>query len=79
MDAVSRIGEGLISCHDVIELQQFPGLRTVCLHGNLITRIEGLQRLARLTNLNLSSNSIMAIENLQVTSLCNNALQSTLK
>ena len=64
LDAVSRIGQGLVSCFQVQELQRPGPIRSLCLHGNSIPRIEGLQLLTALQELNLSSNSIAGIENL---------------
>lgn len=63
-DAVSRIGQGLVSCRQVPELYKYHGLRCVCLHGNNITSIDGIQHLTKLQELNLSSNSITNIQNL---------------
>ena len=62
--SVSHIGEGLSSCMEVPELQQLTSLRSLCLHGNNISRIEGVQQLHGLQDLNLSSNCITRIENL---------------
>ncbi len=64
--SVSRIGEGLISCLDVPELRSLKSLACLCLHGNNISTIEGLQHLEGLQDLNLSSNCISSLGN----SLC---------
>lgn len=62
---VSRIGVGLISLYQVPELQQLLNITSLCLHANGITRIEGLERVgATLTDLNLSSNSLVGMEGL---------------
>ncbi|GAX74008.1 hypothetical protein CEUSTIGMA_g1458.t1 [Chlamydomonas eustigma] len=62
--AVSHIGEGLSSCLEVPELQNLTSLRSLCLHGNNIGKIEGMQHLQGLQDLNLSSNCISSIESL---------------
>lgn len=60
--SVSCIGQGLVSISQVPDLHRLTSLRSLCLHGNNITRIEGLQQLAGLADLNLSSNAIDAID-----------------
>jgi len=62
--SVSHIGEGLSSCAHVPELLTMTTLRSLCLHGNNIARIEAVQQLHGLQDLNLSSNCITSIENL---------------
>ena len=62
--SVSHIGEGLSSCAHVPGLLSMTSLRSLCLHGNNITRIEAIQQLHGLQDLNLSSNCITSIENL---------------
>lgn len=63
--SVTRIGQGLVSCLQIPELHQFAGrLQSVCLHGNSIARIEGLDKLTALRELNLSSNNISQLENI---------------
>ena len=55
--AVSHVGEGLTAVPAHLAAAA-PGLRSLCLHGNRIARIEGLAGLRRLADLNLSSNCI---------------------
>jgi hypothetical protein len=64
-DAVSRIGQGLVSMLQVPEIVQLSALRSICLHGNNIERMEGLGHLQQLRELNLSSNCIAALAGLQ--------------
>ncbi|GFR43792.1 hypothetical protein Agub_g4909 [Astrephomene gubernaculifera] len=59
---VSCIGQGLLSISQVPDLHRLRGIRSLCLHGNNLTRIEGLQDLAELVELNLSSNAIASID-----------------
>ncbi len=67
--SVTRIGQGLASCSQVPELQQHAAeLQSVCFHGNNISRIEGLEKLTALRELNLSSNAITQVEGLQTLS-----------
>lgn len=63
-EAYSCIGRGLISPYQVSELQQLTGLRSLCLHGNNLPRIEGISQLVLLEDLNLSSNAITSISGL---------------
>lgn len=63
-DSVSCIGQGLVSIYQVPELQQLTGIRSLCLHGNNLPRIEGIAHLSLLQDLNLSSNSITSISGL---------------
>lgn len=63
-EIVSHIGEGLHSITQLPELRALTHITTLNLHGNCLSRIEGIQHLCFLTNLNLSSNSITTIENL---------------
>lgn len=54
----SRVGEGLTAVP--ADLLHLSSLRSLCLHGNSISSLEGagLSRLTRLTDLNLSSNAL---------------------
>lgn len=64
-ESASCIGQGLTSCLQVPELYRLHGLRSLCLHGNNISRIEGLGHLAgTLLDLNLSSNSLASLDGL---------------
>lgn len=66
--SLTRIGAGLVSCFQVPELQHPTAahtLRSVCLHANNLTRMEGLEHLSSLQELNLSSNAVTQIEGLQ--------------
>lgn len=68
VESVSCIGQGLTSCLQVAQLQQpqqAQRLVSVCLHGNSITRIEGLSHLRNLQELNLSSNALATLDGLQ--------------
>lgn len=59
LDRVSRVGAGLHSLLQVPELQQSPEtVGSLCLHGNNISAVEGIEPLRRLMELNLSSNLI---------------------
>jgi hypothetical protein len=64
MESLSRINEGIRCIGDVTELACAADMRSLCLHGNGISRIEGLEHLTGLSELNLSSNSIASIEGL---------------
>ncbi|EFJ51748.1 hypothetical protein VOLCADRAFT_56822 [Volvox carteri f. nagariensis] len=61
-DSLSFIGQGLLSIGQVPELHRLTGLRRLCLHGNNITRIDGVQGLTNLVELNLSSNAVSSLD-----------------
>jgi hypothetical protein len=62
-DALSRVGEGLRSIKQVPELAGAGAarLRSLNLHGNALARIDGLDALAGLAALNLSSNALTSL------------------
>ena len=62
-ERISHIGEGLASLDALLpELRSAGALRTLCLHGNQLTRLHGLHLLPQLTELNLSSNSLTTLQ-----------------
>ncbi|KXZ43849.1 hypothetical protein GPECTOR_79g128 [Gonium pectorale] len=60
--SLSCIGQGLLAIGQVPELPRLSNLQSLCLHGNNITRVEGLQHLTNLVDLNLSSNALASID-----------------
>lgn len=63
---LSFVAEGLTAIPCAPQLQQCSGLRTLNLHSNNVTAIDGLQHLVCLEDLNLSSNSISTLQGLPV-------------
>ncbi|PNH07526.1 Leucine-rich repeat and coiled-coil domain-containing protein 1 [Tetrabaena socialis] len=61
-DSLSCIGQGLLSVAQVPNIHRLTGLRSLCLHGNNIAQLEGLQALTSLVDLNLSSNAVASID-----------------
>jgi Leucine Rich repeat len=60
---VSRVGEQLDSIPSALPSDtDLSHVRSLCLHGNLITRCSGLDALPALTELNLSSNNITTVQ-----------------
>lgn len=57
-NCLSIVGAGLTSLRQVSELSRRQQYTTLCLHGNDITELQGLEYLTGLQELNLSSNSI---------------------
>ena len=65
-DRLSCVGVGLTSCRQLqVSDQAAEELRVLCLHGNSINSLEGLERLRQLVQLNASSNDIADIRPLQ--------------
>ena len=62
-ERLSRIGLGLTCLAALPELASATSLRSLCLHGNQLTSLDGLQRLSPLTELNVSSNALPALGN----------------
>ena len=60
-ERLSRIGLGLTSLTALPELASAADLRSLCLHGNQLTSLSGLHRLSSLTELNASSNALLAV------------------
>ena len=62
---ISRIAEGFTCVESSIKGVENPGsLRSLCLHGNLISRCSGTCSLTSLTELNLSANRIDSLDKL---------------
>ena len=60
---ISRVGEGLTSLSTLLpELRLAKGLQSLCLHGNQLSRLDGLHLVAQLTELNLSSNNLATLQ-----------------
>ena len=62
---LSRMAAGITSMAALPELLAGQGLQAVCLHGNAIARVECLQHLTGLTDLNLSSNALTSLDGLR--------------
>lgn len=60
-ERLSRIGLGLTCLLALPELASATSLRSLCLHGNQLTSLSGLQQLSALTELNVSSNALLAV------------------
>lgn len=83
-ERLSCVGVGLTSCHDLPNFAQTgsQGLRVLCLHGNSINSLQGLEHMKQLVDLNASSNFVEDLRPLQhltkLTSLnlASNRLQS---
>lgn len=64
-DYISRIADGLDCVESAIQgVGNAASLRSVCLHGNLISRCSGTSSLTSLTDLNLSANRIESLKDL---------------
>ncbi|MCJ1422689.1 leucine rich repeat [Sticta canariensis] len=63
-ETLSIVGAGLTSLRQVPEISANHRLRYICLHGNDISEIHGLQHLTELVELNLSSNSVCSLQGL---------------
>ena len=62
----SCVGAGLVSVDQLPDLaKQAARIRTLCLHGNRIVSLQGIQALHSLTDVNLSSNELRNIDSLQ--------------
>lgn len=62
---VSKVGAGLQSLQQIVPALLAKNLHSLCLHGNEISRIEGLEHLTNLRDLNVSANSLSEIGGLQ--------------
>lgn len=62
---VSHMGAGIQSLRHLVSGIRGRQIQTLCLHANSISKIEGLQMLPDLRELNLSSNAISEMEGLQ--------------
>ena len=60
-ERLSRIGLGLTCLSALPELASATKLQSLCLHGNQLTSLSGLHRLSALTELNASSNALLAV------------------
>ena len=60
-ERLSRIGLGLTCLSALPELASATSLQSLCLHGNQLTSLDGLQQLSALTELNASSNALLAV------------------
>lgn len=68
-DRVSCVGAGLTSLESLHDLARHTAeARVLCLHGNMISDLQGIQQLRCLTDVNLSSNHIQSVQGLQVLS-----------
>lgn len=68
-ERVSFVGAGLTSLQQVLDLgKQTAEARVLCLHGNRIADLQGIQQLRCLTDLNLSSNEVHSFHGLQTLS-----------
>jgi Leucine-rich repeat (LRR) protein len=61
-ERLSRIGLGLTCLAALPELVFATSLQSLCLHGNQLTSLGGLQQLSALTELNVSSNALPALD-----------------
>ena len=61
-ERLSRIGVGLTCLAALPELVSASSLQSLCLHGNRLTSLSGLERLSALTELNVSSNALLALD-----------------
>ncbi len=82
-DRISIVGAGLTSLQQLPDLaNQTAEIRVLCLHGNRIADLEGIQHLQYLTDVNLSSNTLHSVQGLQTLTaltsinLASNRLQS---
>lgn len=68
-DRISCVGAGLTSLESLHDLaKQTAEARVLCLHGNMISDLQGIQQLRCLTDVNVSSNDIQSVQGLQVLS-----------
>ena len=68
-ERISFVGAGLTSLQPVLDLgKQTAEARVLCLHGNRIADLQGIQQLRCLTDVNLSSNEVQSIHGLQTLS-----------
>ena len=82
-ERISCVGAGVSSLLQLPDLDKYrPEARVLCLHGNNIASLHGIQHLPNLTDLNLSSNQLQSLEGLQMLTaltsinLASNRLQS---
>ena len=80
---LSCVGVGLTSLEQLPDLaKRAAQIRTLCLHGNKITSLQGIDRLTSLTDINVSSNALQHAHSLQAMTalvcinLASNRLQS---
>lgn len=79
---ISRVGAGLQSLQEIVPSLVPENVHALCLHGNDISKMEGLSQLQALTDLNLSANAITVMEglqnlrNLRILNLASNRIQS---
>ena len=62
---LSYVGVGLTSLEQLPDLGKHAQIRTLCLHGNRLTSLNGIDRLTSLTDLNVSSNELQNAHSLQ--------------
>ena len=68
-ERISFVGAGLTSLQQVLDLgRQTAEARVLCLHGNRIADLQGIQQLRCLTDINLSSNEVQSFHGLQTLS-----------
>jgi Leucine-rich repeat (LRR) protein len=62
---VSKVGAGLQSFRILIPEVKTENVRSLCLHGNEISTLDGLEQFTNLVDLNLSANALSEMEGLQ--------------
>ena len=62
---ISRVGEGIQALQPLALELRGTHVRSLCLHANSVSRLDGLRMLRGLEDLNLSSNQLRDIEGLQ--------------
>ena len=68
-ERISFVGAGLTSLQQVLDLgKQTTEARVLCVHGNRIADLHGIQQLRCLTDINLSSNEVQSFHGLQTLS-----------
>ena len=68
-ERISFVGAGLTSLQQVLDLgRQTAEARVLCLHGNRIADLQGIQQLRCLADINLSSNEVQNFHGLQTLS-----------
>jgi len=68
-ERISFVGAGLTSLQQDLDLgRQTAEARVLCLHGNRIADLQGIQQLRFLTDINLSSNEVQSFQGLQTLS-----------
>lgn len=78
---LSYVGVGLTSLKQLPDLGKHAQIRTLCLHGNKLTSLHGIDVLASLTDINVSSNELQNAHSLQAMTalVCVNLASNRLK